>query len=105
MIYLNIGSFKIRQLSPINCQTKLIFIYFQMDVKHFNEFLIDLQTKDFSEVIQQIKEQLFLRKDMSATDIEKITEFLKHLKENGMNTVEKTTETIENVFKSYLEKL
>ena len=76
-----------------------------MDVKHFNEFLIDLQTKDFSEVIQQIKEQLFLRKDMSATDIEKITEFLKHLKENGMNTVEKTTETIENLLKNYLEKL
>ena len=49
-----------------------------MDVKHFNEFLIDLQTKDFSEVIQQIKEQLSLRKDMSATDIEKITEFIKH---------------------------
>jgi flagellar motor component MotA len=70
-----------------------------MDVKHLNEFIIDLQTKDFSEVIQQIKEQVLLRKDMSASDIEKITEFLKHLKEHGMNTVEKTTETIENVLK------
>jgi hypothetical protein len=69
-----------------------------MDVKH-------LQTKDFSEVIQQIKEQVLLRKDMSASDIEKITEFLKHLKEHGMSTMEKTTETIENVLKKYMEKL
>ena len=76
-----------------------------MDVKHLNEFLIDLQTKDFSEVVQQIKEQVLLRKDMSASDIEKITEFIKHLKEQGMNTMEKTTETIENVFKNDLEKL
>jgi hypothetical protein len=76
-----------------------------MDVKHLNEFIIDLQTKDFSEVIQQIKEQVMLRKDMSASDIEKITDFLKHLKEHGMNTMEKTTETIENVLKNYLEKL
>ena len=76
-----------------------------MDVKHFNEFLIDLQTKDFSEVIQQIKEQLSLRKDMSATDIEKITAFIKHLKEHGMNTMEKTTETLENAVKNYLERL
>ena len=76
-----------------------------MDVKHFNEFLIDLQTKDFSEVIQQIKEQLSLRKDMSATDIENITEFIKHLKGHGMNTMEKTTETLENAVKNYLERL
>ena len=65
-----------------------------MGVKHFNGFLIDLQTKDLSEVIQHIKEQLSLRKDVSATDIEKITEFIKYLKEHGMNTMEKTTETI-----------
>jgi RIO-like serine/threonine protein kinase len=71
-----------------------------MDVKHFNEFLIDLQTTDFPEVIQQIKEKLFLRKD-----IEQITEFIKQLKETAMNTVEKTTETIENALKNYFEKL
>ena len=76
-----------------------------MDVKHFNEFLIGLESKDFSEVIQRIKEHLVLRKDMSAPDMEKITEFLKHLGENSMNTMEKTTETLENIFKNYLEKL
>ena len=76
-----------------------------MDVKHLNEFIINLQTKDFSEVIQQIKEQLCLRKDMSATDIEKNTEFITNLKEHSMNTMEKTTETLENIVKNYLERL
>ena len=73
-----------------------------MDVKALNEILLELQSKDISEVIQHIKEQLFHGKDFTATELEKITEYIKELKEHGIDTMEKTSVTIDNVLKKMI---
>ena len=77
-----------------------------MDMKQFNEYLIDLKSKDISEVIAQLKEELIKRKGMM-TEIEmnRIVEYLKQMKSIGKETVEKSALTLDNVLKSYLEKL
>ena len=77
-----------------------------MDMKQFNEYLIDLKSKDISEVIAQLKEELIKRKGMM-TEIEmnRIVEYLKQMKSIGKETVEKSALTLDNVLKFYLEKL
>ena len=77
-----------------------------MDMKQFNEYLIDLKSKDISEVIAQLKEELIKRKGMmTEIEMDRIVEYLKQMKSIGKETVEKSALTLDNVLKSYLEKL
>ena len=77
-----------------------------MDMKQLNEYLIDLKSKDISEVLQKIKEELMKRKGMmTEIEMDKIVEYLKYVKSLGKDTVEKSALTLDNVLKSYLEKL
>ena len=77
-----------------------------MDMKQFNEYLIDLKSKDISEVIAQLKEELIKRKGMmTEIEMDRIVEYIKHMKSIGKETVEKSALTLDNVLKFYLEKL
>ena len=77
-----------------------------MDMKQFNEYLIDLKSKDISEVIAQLKEELIKRKGMmTEIEMDRIVEYLKQMKSIGKETVEKSALTLDNVLKFYLEKL
>ena len=77
-----------------------------MDMKQFNEYLIDLKSKDISEVIAQLKEELIKRKGMmTEIEMDRIVEYIKQMKSIGKETVEKSALTLDNVLKFYLEKL
>ena len=73
-------------------------------VERSDAFFPELNSKDFSEVIQHIKEKLVHGKDITSAELEKITEYTKHLSEEGIDTLKRKSMVFEDVLKSYLGK-